>query len=77
MSWTKKVFNWNVFEPQDAPGARGCRRPECPAGRHRPAPPPPGCVCGKPIWIVIPPGGHIHPCPVHPEYAVYGSDPTL
>jgi hypothetical protein len=29
-------------------------------------------MCGKPMMIVIPAGGHIHPCPVHPDYVVYG-----
>lgn len=35
-------------------------------------PPDPRCTCGKPIGIVIRPGTHVHPCPVHPEKAVYG-----
>ena len=34
--------------------------------------PQPGCMCGKPLMIVIQPGEHIHPCPIHPEYTVYG-----
>lgn len=40
--------------------------------RPKPKRPDPRCMCGKPLWIVIPPGEHIHPCPVHPSYAVYG-----
>ncbi len=34
--------------------------------------PNPNCKCGKPMRIVIQPGQHIHPCPVHPDKAVYG-----
>ena len=34
----------------------------------------PKCKCGGPLWIVIRPGEHIHPCPVHPDYAVYGRE---
>lgn len=34
--------------------------------------PDPRCVCGKPLMMVIPSGEHAHPCPVHPDYAVYG-----
>ena len=33
--------------------------------------PHPACMCGKPLMIVIPPGGHFHPCHIHPEFAVY------
>ncbi len=36
------------------------------------APKDPGCTCGEPIGIVIRPGEHIHPCPVHPDKAMYG-----
>jgi hypothetical protein len=43
---------------------------------HRPTLPNPNCMCGKPLLIVIPPGEHIHPCPVHPDYAVYGGSAT-
>ena len=39
--------------------------------------PDPKCTCGKPIMIVILPGEHIHPCPVHPEHAIYGPDQYL
>lgn len=55
---------------------RKCPIPGCPADRRREVPPP-GCMCGKPLWIVIPPGGHIHPCPVHPDRVVYGPSYTL
>ena len=54
-----------------------CPIPDCPAERKLPRPPPPGCMCGKPLWIVIEPGGHIHPCPVHPDYVVYGPNYSL
>ena len=37
----------------------------------------PRCTCGKPLLLYIPPGEHAHPCPVHPERAVYGSGPIL
>lgn len=34
----------------------------------------PFCNCGKPLYISIPPEGHIHlMCPVHGEKVVYGS----
>jgi len=33
-----------------------------------------GCTCGKPIGIFIPPGQHIHPCPVHPDKVLRGSN---
>ena len=33
----------------------------------------PGCTCGKPIGIVIPPGQHIHPCPIHTEKIMHSS----
>lgn len=32
----------------------------------------PRCMCGRPLLMVIRPGAHVHPCPVHPNYAVYG-----
>ena len=32
----------------------------------------PDCMCGKPIWIALQPGQHIHPCPVHPGYTIWG-----
>ena len=34
--------------------------------------PEPGCMCGKPLMIVIQPGEHIHPCSVHPNHTIYG-----
>ena len=34
----------------------------------------PACQCNKPLMIVIPPGRHIHPCPVHPDVAIYGQN---
>jgi len=37
----------------------------------------PNCKCGDPLWICLKPGQHIHPCPVHPDYVIYGSDLTL
>ena len=55
-----------------------CPVPNCPAEKRWPkAVPDPNCRCGTPIWIVIPAGGHIHPCPVHPDYVVYGDAITL
>ena len=55
---------------------RKCPHPNCPVPER------PGpwefsqCTLNKPIWIVIPPGGHIHlDCPVHPEgHIIYGPD---
>jgi hypothetical protein len=38
----------------------------------KPKRPDPNCVCGKPLAMVIRPGEHVHPCPVHPDNAVYG-----
>lgn len=35
--------------------------------------PDPRCKCKGPFWIVVPPGKHIHPCPIHPNFALYGS----
>lgn len=32
----------------------------------------PKCTCGKPIGIVLKPGQHIHPCPVHPDKFITG-----
>ena len=43
--------------------------PKSPWGRPLPNP---GCRCRAPLGIVILPGKHIHPCPVHPEYVIYG-----
>ncbi len=34
--------------------------------------PDPNCMCGKPFWMYIPPGQHVHPCLVHPEYVLHG-----
>lgn len=36
-----------------------------------------GCTCGKPIGIVIRPGEHIHPCPVHPDVVMRGTNITF
>jgi len=35
--------------------------------------PGPHCTCGKPLGIYVRPGQHIHPCPVHPGVAIYGT----
>jgi len=35
--------------------------------------PNPACMCGKPLLLYIPPGQCAHPCPVHPEYTIWGS----
>ena len=54
--------------------------PQCPDSTPWFSPPPqpdPNCMCGKPLMIVIPAGQHIHPCPVHPSFIVYGSGITL
>ncbi len=37
----------------------------------------PNCICGEPLWICLKPGQHIHPCPVHPDYVIYGSDASF
>ena len=34
--------------------------------------PNPGCRCFSPLSIVLLPGQHVHPCPVHPKMAIYG-----
>ena len=58
--------------------SKRCPHPNCPVP-ERPDPRELSqCTLNKPIWIVIPPGGHIHlDCPVHPEgHIVYGPDIT-
>lgn len=51
---------------------RKCGHPDCKAKEWEPLIPNPAYTCGKPIWISIPNGGHIHPCPVHPDVIMYG-----
>ena len=48
-----------------------CPIPGCPE-ESVPDPRDPRCTCGKPIWIALRPGEHIHPCPVHPERIMRG-----
>lgn len=32
-----------------------------------------GCICGNPLMVYIPPGGHIHiQCPLHGDVKIYG-----
>ena len=39
----------------------------------KPYKPIPGCMCNGTLGLVIQPGAHIHPCPVHPNKVIYGS----
>jgi len=32
------------------------------------------CKCNVPLLVYIPPGQHIHPCTIHPEFAVYSNN---
>ncbi len=52
-----------------------CPVPNCPADKR--VEPDPACTCYDPIWLVIPPGGHFHPCKVHPDFVIYGPSYTL
>ena len=31
------------------------------------------CRCRGPLSLYIPPGGHAHPCPVHPERVAHNN----
>jgi len=55
-----------------------CKNPGCNVTQATiewkpPEAPNPQCVCGKPLYIYIQPYHHVHPCPVHPSYVVWGS----
>ena len=41
---------------------------------HKPLRRDSNCMCGKPLMLYIPPGEHVHPCPVHPEVVLHGVD---
>ena len=47
--------------------------PFCSQDEPQPTRKDPNCKCGEPLWICLKPGQHIHPCPVHPDYVIYGS----
>lgn len=51
-----------------------CPVPNCPENEKGLEPHDPNCMCGKPMMIYIPPGQHIHPCPVHPDRIMRGPD---
>jgi hypothetical protein len=53
-----------------------CGVPNCPENHRHPRRPDPNCNCGKPMGIYIPPGEHVHPCPVHPERVMRGPEIT-
>ena len=56
------------------PRNKDCPVPDCPAPKEKWPEKPNGCKCGEPLMLYIPPGEHAHPCPVHPERVIYGSD---
>ena len=51
-----------------------CPHPNCPENDRYPFDDLRECTQFQPIWISIPPGGHVHiSCPVHPEgHIIYG-----
>ena len=53
--------------------------PDCPFCNPKPWPKPEAeCVLGKPLWMVIPPGGMHMACPAHAEgHHIHGSSWTL
>ncbi len=54
-----------------------CPKPNCPIPiKSEPTIPDLNCQCGKALMIYIPPGDHLHPCPIHPDYIVRGPDIT-
>lgn len=67
---------WEIFlrkRPRPTDPIEDHRWPR--AGKSHPAPDP-RCVCGKPLLLYVPPGEVAHPCSVHPEYAIFGSEVT-
>lgn len=66
----------NGAHAQQACGVVGCPMCHPQPQMSWPERPQYGCTCGKPMLLYIPAGSHAHPCPVHPEFAVYGQEVT-